>query len=173
MTSAQSLGWGLIGASDIARTRMIPAITAQPDSRVVAMMSRSIERARQFARDHDIPRAYERLEDILADPAVDVVYISTTNDRHREQTIGTAQAGKHVLCEKPLALSLDDAQAMVEACRGAGVVLGTNHHLRNAITHRTLRRLVAQGAIGAPLAVRVFHAVYLPPRLQGWRIAQP
>ena len=85
MRSAPALGWGLLGASDIAATRMIPAIAAQPDSRVVAVMSSTIERARQFAHDHDIPRAYDRLEDTLADPAVDVVYISTTNDRHKEQ----------------------------------------------------------------------------------------
>jgi 1,5-anhydro-D-fructose reductase (1,5-anhydro-D-mannitol-forming) len=173
MTSAPPLGWGLIGASDIAATRMIPAIAAQPDSRAVAVMSSTMERARQFAHAHDIPRVYDRLENILADPAVDVVYVSTTNDRHNEQTLAAARAGKHVLCEKPLALSLDDAQAMVETCRRAGVVLGTNHHLRNAATHCTLRRLVADGAIGSPLAVRVFHAIYLPPRLQGWRIAQP
>jgi 1,5-anhydro-D-fructose reductase (1,5-anhydro-D-mannitol-forming) len=173
MRSAPALGWGLIGASDIAATRMIPAIAAQPASRVVAVMSSTIERARQFAHDHDIPRAYDRLEDILADPAVDVVYISTTNDRHKEQTLAAARAGKHVLCEKPLALTLDDAQAMVGACRAAGVVLGTNHHLRNAVTHRTLRHLVAGGAIGTPLAVRVFHAIYLPPRLHGWRLTAP
>jgi 1,5-anhydro-D-fructose reductase (1,5-anhydro-D-mannitol-forming) len=173
MKSTPALGWGLIGASDIAATRMIPAIAAQSNSRVVAVLSSTIERARQFAHDHDIPRAYDRLEDILADPAVDVVYISTTNDRHKEQTMAAARAGKHVLCEKPLALSLDDAQAMVEACRGAGVVMGTNHHLRNAATHRTLRRLIADGAVGVPLAVRVFHAIYLPPRLHGWRLTGP
>jgi 1,5-anhydro-D-fructose reductase (1,5-anhydro-D-mannitol-forming) len=197
MRNTPTLGWGLIGASDIAATRMIPAIAAQSDSRVAAVMSSTMERARRFAHDHDIPAAYDRLEDILADPAVDVVYISTTNDRHKEQTMAAAHgalralpdlrrsrgsgsggaaaawAGKHVLCEKPLALSLDDAQAMVEACRGAGVVLGTNHHLRNAATHRTLRRLVADGAIGTPLAVRVFHAIYLPPRLHGWRLTAP
>jgi 1,5-anhydro-D-fructose reductase (1,5-anhydro-D-mannitol-forming) len=173
MTSAPPLGWGLIGASDIAATRMIPAIAAQPDSRVVAVMSSTMERARQFAHAHDIPRVYDRLENILTDPTVDVVYVSTINDRHKEQTLAAARAGKHVLCEKPLALSLDDAQAMVEACRGASVVLGTNHHLRNAATHRTLRRLVADGAIGRSLAVWVFHAIYLPPRLHGWRLTAP
>ena len=173
MRSTPALGWGLIGTSDIAATRMIPAIAAQPDSRVATVMSSTIERARRFAHDHDVPRTYDRLEDLLADPAVDIVYISTTNDRHKEQTLAAAQAGKHVLCEKPLALSLDDAQAMVEACRSAGVVLGTNHHLRNAATHRTLRRLVAEGTIGTPLAVRVFHAIYLPARLRGWRLTAP
>ena len=90
----------------------------------------------------------------------------------REQT-SRRRAGKHVLCEKPLALSLDDAREMVATCQAAGVVMATNHHLRNAATHRTLRRLIAEGTIGTPLAARVFHAVYLPPRLQGWRLSKP
>ncbi len=167
------LGWGLIGASDNAQTRMIPAIKAQPDSRVVAVMSSQLERARQYAERNSIPRAYGSLEAVLADPEVDVVYISTTNELHKEQTLAAARAGKHVLCEKPLALTLEDAQEMVKACHMAGVVLGTNHHLRNAVTHRTLRRLVAEGAVGQPLAVRVFHAVHLPSRLQGWRTTRP
>jgi len=158
---------------------MVAAINGQPDSRVVAVMSSQLERAQHLAAESwadpadPIPRAYARLDELLADPAVDVVYISTTNERHYEQTLAAAQAGKQVLCEKPLALSVADARGMVSACRAAGVVLGTNHHLRNAATHRTMRRLVAEGAIGQPLAARVFHAVYLPPRLQGWRVARP
>lgn len=168
-----TLGWGLIGASDIAQTRMIPAINEQSDSRVVAVMSNQLERARQYAAHNGIPSAYGSLEAILADPVVDVVYISTTNDLHKEQTLAAARAGKHVLCEKPLAVTLQDAQEMVKTCHDARVVLGTNHHLRNAVTHRALRRLVAEGAVGQPLAVRVFHAVSLPPRLQGWRISRP
>ncbi len=173
MSSAKPLGWGLIGASDIGQTRMIPAINAQPDSTVAAVMSGQATRARAYADHNGIPNAYDSLEAILADPAVDVVYISTTNQLHREQTLAAARAGKHVLCEKPLALTLEDAEEMVAACRSAGVVMGTNHHLRNAVTHRTLRRLIAEGVIGTPLAARVFHAVYLPPRLQGWRVTAP
>jgi 1,5-anhydro-D-fructose reductase (1,5-anhydro-D-mannitol-forming) len=72
-----------------------------------------------------------------------------------------------------LALTMPDAREMLETCKKAHVVLGTNHHLRNAVTHRTLRRLIKEGAIGKPLAARVFHAVYLPPRLQGWRLEKP
>lgn len=168
-----TLGWGLIGASTIARQYMIPAINAQTDSRVVAVMSRSAERARGYADANGIARAYDAVEALLDDPDVDVIYISTTNERHKAETLAAARAGKHVLCEKPLALTLADALEMVGACRKAGVVMGTNHHLRNAATHRTLRRLVQDGAIGRPLAARVFHAVYLPPHLQTWRINAP
>src|SRR5207249_10108663 len=128
MSQPRPLGWGLIGASDIARTRMIPAIRAQPDSHVAAVMSSQIERARRYAEETRILRAYDSIDAILADPAVDVIYISTTNELHYSQTLAAARAGKHVLCEKPLALTLDDARAMVAACRAAGVVMGTNHH---------------------------------------------
>ena len=172
-TEKPMLGWGLIGASTIAREYMIPAINAQPDSRAVAVMSRSAERGQQYAQANGLDRAYDSIDALLADPEVDAIYISTTNERHKAELLAAAAAGKHVLCEKPLALTLADALEMVEACRAAGVVMGTNHHLRNAVTHRTLRHLITEGAIGTPLAARVFHAVYLPPHLQTWRIKQP
>jgi len=167
------LGWGLIGASTIARQYVIPAINAQPDSRAVAVMSRSAERGRQFAEQNKIARSYDSVAALLQDPEVDIVYISTTNERHKDETLAAARAGKHVLCEKPLALRLEEALEMTAACRKAAVVMGTNHHLRNAVTHRTLRSLIAEGAIGTPLDVRVFHAVYLPEHLQTWRIKDP
>ena len=173
MSNERPLGWGLIGASDIARTRMIEAIRAQPNNNVVAVMSSQIARAQRYAAETNIPRAYDSLDAIVSDPDVDVVYISTTNELHAQQTLAAARSGKHVLCEKPLALALDDAREMVATCQAAGVVMATNHHLRNAATHRTLRRLIAEGAIGTPLAARVFHAVYLPPRLQSWRLSKP
>ena len=167
------LGWGLIGASTIAREHMIPAINGQADSQVVAVTGSDAGRTERYAAEQGIPRAEPSVEELLANPEVDVVYVSTTNERHHEATVAAAAAGKHVLCEKPLAMTLADAREMVVACREAGVVFGTNHHLRNGVTHRTLRRLIAEGAIGRPLAARVFHAVFLPPHLQGWRINRP
>src|SRR3984893_4291368 len=111
--------------------------------------------------------------DALLGSGIDAVYISTTNELHCSQTLAAAAAGKHVFCEKTLALELADARRMVEVCRAAGVVMGTNHHLRNAATHRALRAAIKQGRIGRPLFARVFHSVYLPPHLQGWRITTP
>jgi 1,5-anhydro-D-fructose reductase (1,5-anhydro-D-mannitol-forming) len=173
MAENKKLAWGLIGASDIAKTRMIEAINGQPDGSVVAVMSSSVERAKRYAAENGIPRAYSSVEALLADSAVDVVYVSTTNERHKSEVLLAAAHGKHVLCEKPLALTMSDAREMAEACRQHKVVLGTNHHLRNAVSHRAIRRLIKEGAIGKPLAARVFHAVYLPPRLQGWRLEKP
>ena len=164
------LRWGLIGASTIGREWMVPAIAAQPDSTVAAVASSSPELARRYADELDIAKAHATVADLLIEPTIDAVYISTTNEWHEPQVLAAIAAGKHVLCEKPLALSLDGARRMVAAAAAAGVVLGTNHHLRNAATHRKMRELIQTGAIGQPLAARVFHAVFLPPHLQGWRI---
>ncbi len=167
------LKWGVIGASTIGREWMVPAINAQPDSMVAALASSDPERGRRYADELGIPTVYSSLTDLLSDAAIDAVYISTTNEWHEPQTLAAVAAGKHVLCEKPLALSLEGARTMVAAAATAGVVMGTNHHLRNAATHRTIRELIQAGAIGQPLAARVFHAVHLPTHLQGWRIDRP
>ncbi|MCA9877478.1 MAG: Gfo/Idh/MocA family oxidoreductase [Thermomicrobiales bacterium] len=165
--------WGMIGAGTIGREWMAGAIAAQPDGELRGVASSDPERARTFAREQGIPVAHESVAALLADPEIEAVYISTTNEHHKPQTLAAAAAGKHVLCEKPLALTLTDAQEMVAACAAAGVVMGTNHHLRNAATHRAMRELVTSGAIGEVQAARVFHAVHLPPHLQGWRVNRP
>ena len=164
--------WGLIGASTIAREWVIGAIRAT-GGEIVSVMSTNAERGRAYAEANGIAKSVTSLDGIVGDPDIDAVYISTTNELHHDQAIAAARGGKHVLCEKPLALSLDDAKAMVVAAREAGVVMATNHHLRNAASHRAMRDAIAAGRIGKPLAARVFHAVYLPPHLQGWRLDKP
>lgn len=164
--------WGLAGASTIAAEWMIPAMRAT-GGEVVSIMSSDADRARAYAQRNRIGKAVADLASLLSDPEVDAVYISTTNELHRDQAVAAARAGKHVLCEKPLALTLEDAHAMALAAREAGVVLATNHHLRNAGSHIAMRDAVAAGLIGTPLSARVFHAVHLPPHLQGWRIDRP
>jgi 1,5-anhydro-D-fructose reductase (1,5-anhydro-D-mannitol-forming) len=165
------LRWVLVGASDIAATRMIPAMRAlgqQP----VAVLSNSPERGRQFAARHGVEVAAGSLDEALSVPA-DAVYVSTTNELHRDQAVAAAGAGRHVLCEKPIALNAQDAADVVRAARTAGVVLGTNHHLRGSPVIRSVQQHVADGAVGRPLAVRIHHAVSLPERLRGWRLERP
>ena len=167
------LRWGLIGASTIAREWVLDAIRAQPANMVSAVLSADAGRGADFARAHGITSSYSELSGLLRDPTIDAVYVSTTNELHKPQVLAAAAAHKHVVCEKPLALTLADAREMVAACARAGVVLATNHHLRNAATHRKIRELIRSGAIGKPLFARVFHAVFLPPHLQGWRLNRP
>jgi 1,5-anhydro-D-fructose reductase (1,5-anhydro-D-mannitol-forming) len=167
-----SIRWGLIGASTIAKEWMIDAIRAT-GGEIRSVMSSDAERGKSYAAEHGIAKSVTALDELVGDPEIDAVYISTTNELHRDQAIAAARAGKHILCEKPLAVTLEDAHTMMKAAQSAGVVLATNHHLRNAATHRAMRDAIADGSIGRPLAARVFHAVYLPPRLQGWRIERP
>jgi 1,5-anhydro-D-fructose reductase (1,5-anhydro-D-mannitol-forming) len=165
--------WALVGASTIAEEWMINAIHAQPDGAIKAIVSGDIARARKFADKHAIAQASADLDAVLEDPEIDAIYISSTNEKHLPQVLAAAAAGKHVLCEKPLALTTDDARKMIDSCANHNVVLATNHHLRCAATHRRMRALIREGAIGAPLFARVFHAVSLPPHLRGWRIERP
>ncbi|WP_313193236.1 Gfo/Idh/MocA family oxidoreductase [Shinella zoogloeoides] len=164
--------WGLIGASTIAKEWVISAIRAT-GGEVVSVMSTSAERGKTYAAEQGIAKAVTTLDALVNDPEVDAVYISTTNELHRDQALAAAKAGKHILCEKPLAMALEDARTMVQAAKDAGIVMATNHHLRNAATHRAMHEAIKAGRIGTPLAARVFHAVYLPPHLQGWRLDKP
>lgn len=164
--------WGLIGASNIAANHMIGAIRGAGGD-IRSVLSADADRARAYAAEHGIAKGYADLDAMLAADDLDAVYISTTNEKHFPQAMSAIAAGKHVLCEKPLAMSVADAVTMVRAAEAAGLVFGTNHHLRNAGTHLAIRDAVAAGRIGDVLSVRVFHAVYLPPVLQGWRLDNP
>jgi 1,5-anhydro-D-fructose reductase (1,5-anhydro-D-mannitol-forming) len=114
----------------------------------MAIISRDLERGREFARRHGCPSAYNSLDALLDDPQVDAVYISSPNQVHKEHVLQAARAGKHVLCEKPLALSVSDCQIMIEACRHAGIKLGVGFHLRHNPIHGLAKELFASGAIG-------------------------
>jgi 1,5-anhydro-D-fructose reductase (1,5-anhydro-D-mannitol-forming) len=161
--------WILIGASDIAATRMIPAILGRGDT-VAAVVSSNAEHGQRFAARHGIEQAGTDLEAMLAGLDADAVYISSRNHLHASQSVAAAAAGKHVLCEKPMALSAGDALQSLRAAAAAGVVFAVNHHLPGSATHRAIRRLIADGSIGRPLAVSVCHAVLLPERLRDWRL---
>lgn len=163
------MNWGLIGASTIASDYMIGALRAEGHA-VAVVMSGDAARGADYAARHGIPESTADLATFLALSGLDAVYISTTNEKHYPQALAAIAAGKHVLCEKPLAMTPDEAAEMVRAAEAAGVVFATNHHLRNAGAHLAIRDLIASGRIGRVLSVRVFHAVHLPPHLQGWRI---
>jgi 1,5-anhydro-D-fructose reductase (1,5-anhydro-D-mannitol-forming) len=140
---------------------------------VVGVVSGSPEWGKEFAQRNEIEWSSTRLDELLAREDVDAVYVSSTNELHHKQVLASAAAGKHVLCEKPLALTVQDGWDMVAACKRANVVLATNHHLPAAGTHRAIRRVVHAGELGRVLAIRIFHAVELPERLRGWRLTVP
>jgi 1,5-anhydro-D-fructose reductase (1,5-anhydro-D-mannitol-forming) len=162
------LKWGLIGASDIAATRVVDAIRASGGA-AVGVVSGSSDRARSFAGHAGLPQATTELDELLGWD-IDAVYISSTNELHFDQACRALRAGKHVLCEKPLALDAGEAAVMVGLAEQLGLTLAANHHLPASPLHVKVRELVADGAIGTVLSAKVAHAVLLPERLRGWRV---
>ena len=140
--TAPRLRWGVLGTAGIAAT-VVPAIARSEHGRVVAIASRTLGRGREQARLLGIPNAYGSYGELLADPAIDVVYIPLPNFLHREWVLAAVAAGKHVLCEKPLAITEHEAQEMVDAAQAAGVVLAEafmyGHHPRYDLLHEVVR----------------------------------
>lgn len=163
------MNWGLVGASSIAAQHVVPAIR-RAGGTIRAVHSHSAEHGARFARAHGIPVATTSLEELLKDRGVQAVYVSSVNALHAEQVEQAAAAGRHVLCDKPLATSEEDAAAMVAACRAAGVVLAVNHQSREKPVLREMRRMLRAGDIGELRAVHVAFATELPQVLRTWRL---
>jgi predicted dehydrogenase len=154
------LRWGIISTADIGVAKVIPAMQRAERCEVVAIASRTLERAAAAAARLDIPRACGSYEELLASDEIDAVYIPLPNDAHAEWTINAAEAGKHVLCEKPLAVSAIQAAQMQQACAAAGVKLAEAFMYRHHPSWVETLRLVRSGAIGELQAVQSFFSYY-------------
>lgn len=141
------LRWGLLNTGRITRA-LIPPLRISPRNRLTAVASRDADRARAYAAESGIPRWFGSYEALLADPDIDVVYISLPNSLHAEWTIKAAQAGKHVLCEKPLAISAEEVDAVAAAAERAGVVVAEAFMYRHHPQTIKVQELIADGAIG-------------------------
>jgi len=154
------LRFGILSTADIARKKVVPGMRTADRVEVVAIASRNADVAARVAAELAIPRSHASYEALLADPEVDAVYIPLPNHLHLEWTIAAAEAGKHVLCEKPLALTAGDAQRMVDACEAAGVRLMEAFMYRLHPTWTAVRQLVASGRIGRLQAVQSWFSYY-------------
>ena len=143
-----SNGWAVVSTGRHPDQKMAPAISAAKDTELAAVVSRDLGRAREFAERHHAQVAYDGFDAMLRDPRVQVVYLASPNALHAEQTVRAARAGKHVLCEKPMAISLDECQRMIDACAEHNVRLGIGFHLRHHPGHQRLRDLIRSGALG-------------------------
>ncbi len=148
--------WGVVGSAAIARKKVIPAMQRAANCDVLAIASRDEVRAVEAAGSLGIARSYGSYDALLGDDDIEAVYIPLPNSMHAEWTLKAAAAGKHVLCEKPLAMSEAEAIAMVEGCRSAGVMLMEAFMYRLHPMWVTARELVTQGRIGQLLAVQAF-----------------
>jgi 1,5-anhydro-D-fructose reductase (1,5-anhydro-D-mannitol-forming) len=158
------LNWLVIGIGDIARKRVLPAILAEPRSRLYALLTRDVRKAEAYAG----AVAYTDLGAALRDPAIDAVYVASPVALHAEQTIASLRAGKHVLCEKPVAMDFAQAEAMAAAAGESGRVCGIAYYRRLYPKLMRAKELIAEGAIGQPVLVEANYHGWLESPERGW-----
>jgi predicted dehydrogenase len=154
------LRWGILSTANIANEKVIPGMRKSARSRVVAIGSRDGARARLMADRHGIERVHGSYEALLADPEIDAVYIPLPNHLHAQWTKAAARAGKHVLCEKPLAMTAAEAEAMLEVCEAEGVRLMEAFMYRLHPSWLAVREMVASGRIGRLTAVHSWFSYF-------------
>lgn len=143
----RSLSWGLLSTARINKA-IIEPLNSSPPNQLMAVASRSSIKANDYAKKWDIPHAYGSYEQLLDDPEIDVIYNPLPNHLHAEWTIKATQAGKHVLCEKPLALSVDEVDAINFAAENAGVVVAEAFMYRHHPQTMLVKEMVESGQIG-------------------------
>lgn len=147
MTGITPLRFGILGAANIARA-FTRGLVGSPVAQVDAVASRSAATAQAFAAELGIPRAHGSYDALLQDPGIDAIYVPLPNDMHAEWSIRAADAGKHVLCEKPLAVSAEQARAMFAAARRNGVCLAEAYPYMSQPQTLRLREMLRSGAVG-------------------------
>ena len=146
-------GIGIIGCGKIAQVRHIPEYLENPNAEIRGYFDLNLQRAQELAEKFG-GKAFASVEELLADPSIDAVSVCVANFAHAEMTIKALEAGKHVLCEKPMAVTLAECEAMVAAAKKAGKHLMIGHNQRLAKAHMVAKKMIEEGAIGRILTFR-------------------
>jgi predicted dehydrogenase len=159
-----AIKWGVIGAGGIADRRTIPeGIMASPLAELVAVQDVVADRVQAVADKYGVQSVYTSEYDLLNDPKVEAVYIATPTHLHYSQVMAAAEAGKHILCEKPLALTLPECEEVVEECASRNVKLGINFMMRFHACHAALKQMIDNGELGTPVMGRAELTCWYPP----------
>lgn len=165
----QKLRWGVIGAGGIADRRTIPeGIIPARNAQLTAVNCSTESSSRKIGEKYGVT-SYHDVEELMADSNVDAVYIATPNHLHKSQCIAAARAGKHILCEKPLALTLEETRDISAAVAEAGVKLGMGYMMRHNVYHQHLHQLVKTGQLGDIVFARAQLTCWYPPMDGAWR----
>jgi len=156
----KKIRWGVLGAAKIAVTKVIPAMQQGTYSEISAIASRDLEKARQTAQNLKIPKFYGSYEELLADAEIDAVYNPLPNNLHVPWTIKAAEAGKHVLCEKPIALTAEEARKLIETRDRAGVKIQEAFMVQTHPQWLAVRDFIRAGNIGNLQAINGFFSYF-------------
>ncbi len=157
---AKKIRWGVLGAAKIATTKVVPAIQQGEYSEISAIASRDLEKSRRAAQELDIPKFYGSYEELLADREIDAIYNPLPNNLHVGWTIKAAEAGKHVLCEKPIALTVKETRKLVETRDRTGVKIQEAFMVRTHPQWLVARDLIHAGRIGKLQAINGFFSYF-------------
>jgi predicted dehydrogenase len=149
------LRWGLIGCGDIARKRVAPALRDLPECELVAVCRKRSELAASFARDFGARKWHSDWQDLINDAEVEAVYLATPVHLHKTQTIAAAEAGKHVLCEKPMAMNAAECDEMLTACRTNNVRMGVSYYRHFYPVVARIKNLLDSGELGHPILAQI------------------
>ncbi len=166
--TASPLRWGVVGTGWVATDFVAPGILKSPGSALVACLGSSAEKSRAFAGKFQVPHVHENMDSLLRNTEVDALYIALPNAMHHEAVLKTARAGKHILCEKPFAMTTAHAREMVKACRDAGIVLRIAHQIRLDAAVVRAREIVQSGRLGRLTEISLERASGLGSRVS-WR----
>jgi predicted dehydrogenase len=158
------LRWGLIGCGDIAQRRVAPALSALATCELHAVTRSRADRAESFAREFGAKQWYASWQELLADKDVDAVYVATPVHLHAVQSIAAAEAGKHVLCEKPMAINVKECDDMIAACRANNVKLGIAYYRHFYPVIDRIKRVITSGEIGTPVLVQINAFEWFDPK---------
>jgi predicted dehydrogenase len=159
----------VIGAGGFANRRSIPGLKEAENAVLQAVMVRDLNRAKALADKHGAQEYYDSTEGLLSSENVDAVYISTPVYLHRAHTVAAARRGKHVLCEKPMARTVEECQEMIEACRTNGVKLAIGYMVRFRAHHRKAKELINGGVLGRIIEARAQNHLWYPDIPGAWR----
>ena len=159
-----SLKWGLIGCGDIAQKRVAPALRDLPSCHLQAVARSQSDLADSFANKFGARESYRTCKELLADKEIEAVYIATPVHLHAAQTIAAAEAGKHVLCEKPMAMNVKQCDEMIAACRANNVKLGIAYYRHFYPVIRRIKSVIQSGEIGTPVLVQINAFEWFDPR---------
>ena len=161
--------WGVLGAGGIARRRTIPGLINARNAELVAVMDTAEELAREVKAEFGARRAYTATEALLADPEVEAVYIASPVAFHKQQALACAAGGKHVLIEKPIALTAREGEEVIKACDDAGIIAAAGFMMRFHTYHRQLREIIAAGRLGRIVSCRAQLTCWYPEIPGAWR----
>jgi predicted dehydrogenase len=159
---SQKVKWGVLGAANIAVKKVIPAMQKGESCKISAIASRSLEKAKRIAKDLNIPKIYGSYDELLNDPEIEAVYIPLPNHLHLEWTKKAAEAGKHILCEKPITLNAQETRELIEVRNQTGVKIQEAFMVRYHPQWLKVRELIQSGKIGKVQVITGFFSYNIP-----------